>query len=388
MNRHTFLLACLVVGISLCRLPAADEIDITQFGSRFGEKPTPITISGFTGEVRQTLEFDLYVMGFEITNSDSAPYAVSGSNGARLEAKVIDRLGGGKTLLSKAYSGGDARTLAHALADDVVRVTVNREGIARTKIAFRSREGGPRSFEIYVSDYDGRNARRATNDKAVVAAPDWVPGKFALVYSSYRNTFPDILLHDLGSGKRQVLANYPGSNMTPAVSPDGKKVAMILSRSGNPELWVANLDGTELKQLTRTKQTESSPTWSPDSRTICFVSDRSGKNGMYLVSVDGGAPRRLSVVGVGNLTEPDWSPDGKWIAFTRQAGNFEICVVPAAGGTAEILVTGEDPSWAPNSRNLIYTRGQNRLSVLDVPTKQTKDIQQISGFNSQGAWAR
>jgi len=72
-------------------------------------------------------------------------------------------------------------------------------------------------------------------------------------------------------------------------------------------------------------------------------------------------------------SEPDWSPDGKLIAFTVQYRDFQICVVPAAGGTATALVEGEDPSWSPNSRTLIFARrqgGRYVLSLLDVPTKQ------------------
>jgi hypothetical protein len=68
-------------------------------------------------------------------------------------------------------------------------------------------------------------------------------------------------------------------------------------------------------------------------------------------------------------------------------------VVPAAGGTATMLVEGEDPSWASNSRTLIYGRrkgGNYTLSLLDVPTKQYKDVSRISGSSSQSqpSWAR
>jgi Tol biopolymer transport system component len=65
--------------------------------------------------------------------------------------------------------------------------------------------------------------------------------------------------------------------------------------------------------------------------------------------------------------------------------------VPAGGGEATILVPGEDPSWSPNSRTVVFSRragNQRVLSLLDVPTKQVKDVSRISGSNSQPSWAR
>jgi TolB protein len=100
----------------------------------------------------------------------------------------------------------------------------------------------------------------------------------------------------------------------------------------------------------------------------------------------------LNTTGAANPTEPDWSPDGKWIAFTRQAGDFDICVMPTDGSMPPtVLVAGQNPSWSPNSRTLIFNRGGNgrqTLSVLDVFTKQYKDCRRATGSNSQPAWAR
>jgi TolB protein len=184
--------------------------------------------------------------------------------------------------------------------------------------------------------------------------------------------------------------------MSPAVSPDGSRVAMILSKDGWTDLYVANADGSNLRRLTKSPQDESSPCWSPDGRWICYASKESERRSLSVISPSGGAPRRLTTRLASSPTEPDWAPDGKHIAFTSQnGGNFQICVIPAEGGDAEAIAEGEDPSWAPNSRTLICARraggrGNYVLCVLDVGTKQVKDVSRISGISSQSqpSWAK
>jgi TolB protein len=283
------------------------------------------------------------------------------------------------------------RRQAHAFTDDVVKAIRGDRGIAQTRISCKVDKG--RDTEIYVSDFDGSGATSVTSaDKTLAKSPAWVPGQPVLLYTSYINDHPKILRHDITSGKRVVLAGYGGANFMPAPSPNGSKVAMVLSKGGWVDLYVANADGSGLKQLTKTKEEESSPCWSPDGQWICFATKMGAARVLAKVSPTGGSVERIRVAGVANPTEPDWSPDGQWIAFTAQHRDFDICVVPAGGGPATPLVAGEDPSWAPNSRTLVYSRrsgGRQILSLLDVPTKQFKDVPRISGSNnSQPAWAR
>ena len=372
-----------------CGSSFAAAIDIE--GSRVdigGGKYIPISLTGFSGEVQSALKFDLEIAGFNFVNESQAAYLVSGSNNGRVEGRVVDRVTKA-SLLAKAYSGDNQRRLAHALADDIVMAITKKQGIAQGKIVFKVDTGS--QSEIYVSDYDGYNAVKVTADGSIVAAPCWQTGKRALLYTTYKFGLPTIVRHDLGSGERDFVARYGGLNTSPTVSPNGRRVAMILSKAGSPDVFVSDLDGSNLKRLTETREDESSPCWSPGGDTLCFASRLTGRAQLYTVSASGGTMRRLSTSGVANATEPDWSPDGKSIIFTSLMGSFNLCTVPAGGGNAVVLVEGEDASWAPNSRHVIFTRraGNRRvLSLLDVQTKRVKDIKQVSGSCSQPGWSR
>ncbi|MDW7980512.1 MAG: hypothetical protein RMH97_08105 [Verrucomicrobiales bacterium] len=380
----------ILLAISGLALTAQEEVVISKEAWHLNELPIPIAVVGFSGEVERVLKFDLEVVGCKLVSPSEAQYLVSGSNSERVEGRLTDQIS--KTvLLAKAYTGGTLRAQAHAFADDIVALLPNRgRGIARTRIAFRVAQG--QVSEIYVADYDGFNAQPVTQDGTITAAPAWVPGRLELYYTSYKLGGPHIFRHDLSTGTRKVFARYPGLNTSAAVSPDGRRVAMILSKSGSPDLYVCNADGSDLKQLTFTREDESSPCWSPDGRWICFAAKPKERRVLCKVRADGGPVEIIRTGGVPNPTEPDWSPDGRWIAFTSQTrAGFDICVVPAEGGTATVLVAGEDPSWAPNSRTLIFTRrvqGGTVLSLLDVPTRQVKDVARVSGNCSQPSWAR
>ena len=378
-------LTCNFTGTSL----AQETIEITKVYSPGTAKPIPVSLSGFSGEVQDVLRLDLYVQGFSFVDAEQAQYVISGSNSDNVQGRVVDQVSK-QTRLSRGYTGASLRRQAHAFANDIVQTITGKEGIGLTKIAFKVDTGA--NSEIYVADFDAHNAQAVTKDNTIVAAPAWVPGRFALFYTSYKLNNPDIYFQDLSSGQRKVIAHYSGLNTSAAVSPDGSRVAMILSKGGSPDVYVCNADGSGLKQLTFTREDESSPCWSPDGQWICYATKVSERRSLYKVPVSGGRPVRVSTAGVSNPTEPDWSPDGKWIAFTAQMGGFNICIVPADGsGPATVLAGGQDPSWAPNSRTLIYSREENHrrvLSLLDVPTKQTKDAARVPGGNSQPAWAR
>ena len=393
-NYQPFLKICLPILFAvaaICPARAQNEVTITREVRGLGNNPPiPVSLEGLSGEVADVLKFDLYVQGFSFVTPDAAQYQISGTTAGSVQGRLVDRLAK-TTILTRNYTGASLRRQAHAFADDIVQAITHKNGIGQTKIAFKA-QSSTGNGEIYVADFDGYNAKSVTHDNTIVAAPAWVPGRLAIYYTSYKRGNPDIFYHNLGTGQRRVVAGYSGLNTSAAASPDGSKMAMILSKGGSPDVWVSDADGSNLKQLTATPEDESSPCWSPDGQWICFATRIAERRVLAKVSAGGGATQRIPTPDAPNPTEPDWSPDDKWIAFTRQAGGFDICVMPVDGSAPPtVLVAGEDPSWSPNSRTLIFTRrtgGRYVLSVLDVFTKQVKDIPRISGNDSQPAWAK
>ncbi|HET9314505.1 MAG TPA: hypothetical protein VFQ51_02905, partial [Vicinamibacteria bacterium] len=185
----------------------------------------------------------------------------------------------GQTMLSKRFSGkGDnPRTFAHQVSDEITALTQYR-GVARTKIAFVSNRDsdpkGRRSKELYVMDYDGYNPRRVTVNRSLNILPAWNPDGRSLAYVSYRQGQPDVFVASIFEGRSTNLTNGRGQSFAPAWSPDGKRVAYSSNRGGNMDIWVANADGSGARRLTDSAALDTAPTWSPTGQEIAFTSDR------------------------------------------------------------------------------------------------------------------
>jgi Tol biopolymer transport system component len=110
------------------------------------------------------------------------------------------------------------------------------------------------------------------------------------------------------------LTDTSSDNYDPAWSPDGKQVAFVSSRDGNPELYRMNADGSEVIRLTIDSAEDSSPAWSPDGSQIAFVTRRDGNPELYQMDANGENLKRLTDNEWRDFA-PTWSPDGTQIAF-------------------------------------------------------------------------
>lgn len=344
-----------------------------------------------------TLRADLSMCGWFLpTTSAQAPLQLQGrasQSGGSLSAEV--RLSaGGDVLLAKTYQApaGDARRLAHRVADDVIRAATGQKGFLSARLALIGNRTGAK--EVYLCDADGQGVRQLTEDRSVSLAPRWSPDGNALLYTTFVRRFPDVYRIDLRTGTRSPVAAYPGLNTSAAYSPDGRYVALILSRDGNPELYIKHLADGRLTRLTTTRQAaEASPCWSPDGSQIVYVSDISGRPQLYTIDRNGGAPRRLTGRGSQNV-DPDWGPNG-WIAYAGlMGGRFHIYIINPLTGEMRQVSPGdadyEDPSWAPDGRHLAAVRTQgyaSRVYLLDTGGDSPLALTTLSGDWTAPAWS-
>jgi Tol biopolymer transport system component len=166
---------------------------------------------------------------------------------------------------------------------------------------------------------------------------------------------------------------------TPAVSPDGGRLAIVLRRSGKRQLHVLSSDGAELQPIAEGIDAQGSSCWSPDGRWI--VTGGSGANGpgLFKIQLDGGSPVRL--VG-GPALNPVWSPDGSLIVY---AGTNVSTFAPLLGvrpdGTSVELPHislrrfGERVRFLPDGKSLIYMQGllaSQDFWMLDLPAMKSR----------------
>ncbi|MCY3809269.1 MAG: DPP IV N-terminal domain-containing protein [Gemmatimonadetes bacterium] len=185
------------------------------------------------------------------------------------------------------------------------------------RIAFNSFGDG--RIDIYVSDADGSDVERLTNDGADDGWPTWSPDGARIAFTSTRDGNADIYVMNADGSDVERLTDDSGIDWFAAWSPDGARIAFQSDRDGNTAIYVMNADGSDVERLTN-NSADWWPAWSPDGARIAFASDRdtNGKwREIYVMNADGGDVERLTDGYIYGAWDPAWSPGGTEIAFER-----------------------------------------------------------------------
>jgi TolB protein len=176
-----------------------------------------------------------------------------------------------------------------------------------SKIAFATSRDGS-DTEIYVADWNGKNLRRLTVNKAPDASPVWNPKTGRdIVFASGRNGGPQLYMMDADGTNVRRLIEEGGHAVEPSWSPDGQRIAFAWQRSStsNFDIYIHDLGTGKNTQITSNAGDNERPTWAPDGRHLAFESTRTGTRQIFSMILDGTKIRQLT--NAGNNTAPAWS---------------------------------------------------------------------------------
>lgn len=206
-----------------------------------------------------------------------------------------------------------------------------------------------------------------------------------------------------GSGVEN-LTGHPASYGDLRLSPDGGRLAFYSDRSGCYDLWVMDVDGSAVTQLTGVEADERcnyGPRWSPDGTKIAFYSSRDATEGRgwdaFVMNADG-----TGLVDVGNNPSTDpathndmvhgWSPDGRVVLFSTRDGRERTYLVNPDGTDLQPLLDLEGftyPYWSPDRARILYTSqgSTSSLHVVRADGSQKVDLPQGAGDDWVSRWA-
>lgn len=293
-----------------------------------------------------------------------ASLAVAQSNETLLF--VSDR-GDGKTfqIYSMAPDGSNQKTITLGDATEVDPV-VSPDG---TRIAFvlvKKPEAGPLQSSILVMKRDGSGRTKLSDDEEQAFGPAWSPDGKRIAYSAFRRMNPSrngtVIVVDADGRNR----NPIGAGLMPSWSACGKQVACSVFKDGRPIVHMMDTNGNNVNPLT--KGVSMMAVWSPDGKRIAYIGE-SGDDGsdqpdLFVMNADGSEVKQLTKTLVAELA-PVWSADGKRIYFTRYSkfigDEAAIVVVIDLEGTQEHQLTdGKSRDFTGGSSLIMTGRSKTR----------------------------
>ena len=219
--------------------------------------------------------------------------------------------------------------------------------------------------DIFLLSADATSDVNLTTNNAYDSWPAWSPDGLTLAFESDRDDIhhTDIYVLTLSSGAvSRLTADTAHHDGQPAWSPLGNRIAFVSDRdSAGFDIYLMDVNGTNVKRLTTDVANSAEPAWSPDGSKIAFANDSGGPVGVgdiYVVDTSGAGKVNLTHHPASDLT-PAWSPDGTKIAFMsdRDAGGFAIWVM-SADGSNPVRVSPTTPcgvpSWTPDGQRLAF----------------------------------
>ena len=281
------------------------------------------------------------------------------------------------------------RAVVHGISDDLEESLTGTRGIARTRVLFA------RSNRLWAVDSDGEQVTQVAQTGTPLSGA-WNPAGTMVVYTTLIPS--QVVVKDLQSGVERVAAAGSGVFISPVFTPDGSTVIYGHGVDDGVDLYQSPATGGVGHRLSVGHGSDNvSPSLSPDGRRIAFMSGRSGHPEIYTMDADGTNVDLLTPLEFGenaHRAAPDWSPDGRTVAFHARVGTtFQLMTINLRDrGLKQLTSDGrnEDASWSPDGRHLVFTSsrsGAKQLWILDVESGRSRQLTRGSGDARNAAWS-
>ncbi len=176
------------------------------------------------------------------------------------------------------------------------------------------------------------------------------------------------------------------------------RIAFDSRRNGTLDIFVMDLDGSNLQAMTSGSGDERGPSWSPDGTQLAYYGAAADSTNfdIFVIAVDGSNMRNLTASPDVDERYPTWSPDGSQIAFHSNAdGDFDIYTVDLASGEQRAITsnTAQDlgPDWSPGGRTIAFHTDlwstTYQIAVVDLNTLDVRQITDSDEINSFPVWS-
>jgi tricorn protease len=351
------------MGVNACYSPDGKKIAINRKGQVYwrkyyrGAMNTDVTVMDIAAKkfTDLTADFD-GIDSWPMWSTDGFIYFVSDREGNGLTNIWRVPEAGGKADRVTSFKAGDVRFPAIS-ADGKVIVFEHDFGVWKLDVA--SRKAAPIKLDIAAETQENLAEVRDFNSQA--DDYDVAPSGRRIAFSIHG----EIFTAPTDEGDLRQITDSPARDKEPLYSPDGKSIAFISDRSGREEIYITAADGTgEPQKITDLDTLKFSFSWSPNSKEITFTASDSK---LRKYSVDTKQTSELSSSKYGNIGAPVWSPDGKWIAFSKPdyVRTSDVYLIPSGGGE-ERKVTFDsfnegNPQFTHDGRKLFFVRTDSGL---------------------------
>ena len=341
-----------------------------------------------------TSETEVIFNDFKILNIDYLVIGKIVKDGISISVvyNIFDINKGKKIRTSTVYGiPNKNRQLGHYVSDGIYEEITGMKGISSTKILYVTEN---KNFNLMVADADGSNEQILLKSNDPIISPAWSPDSKKVAYVSFETGMAKVYIQDIATGERELAIENSSQISSPSWSPDGKFLSLTMYQDGNAEIYILNLKNRNLTRLTNHFSIDTESSWSPKGSKIMFTSGRSGSPQLYEIDLRrfNSKPKRITFDGNYNA-KGSYLPNNEGFIFVhRENKNFQIAIKYFNENFIRPLTNAqldESPSISPNGNVIVYAIKDDGMSLLAGVTLSGAKFRLPAkmGFVREPAWS-